>query len=189
MKKIFIIISFFLIVSCKDDNISKTEITQEDEKVILKSLPKYRTLKDMFIDASDFRIENNTLKFTSNNDKSPHVQVSKPIYKGDLEKVIKEIVKRDIVYVVFQTFAQTDINEITVTSIPIDGENYKVYFEKYMLTLKVDRKKAKDILKKHLQSEDFSILYKLENSIWLPSEEFSTLKFEKLNSVFDDLSN
>ena len=181
--------SMFLIVSCKNDNISKTETTQDNEKAIPKSLPKFATLKDMFIDASDFRIENNTLKFISNNNESPHVQVSKPIYKGDLEKVIKEIVKRDIVYVVFQTFAQTDINEIKVTSIPIDGENYKVYFEKYKLTLKVDRKKAKDILKKYLRSENFSILYKLENSIWLPSEDFSTLKFEKLNSVFDDLSN
>ena len=54
-------------------------------------------------------------------------------------------------------------------------------------TLKIDREKAKSILKKYLNTEDFSILYKEQNGMWLPSKSFDILKFEKLNEVFIDM--
>lgn len=181
MKKAILFLSTLIIIGCKTDNKS----TEANEKV---EMPKYSTLKEMFISSADFSEENNTLKFISSDEKNLHVQISKPILKGDTENIKNEIVKRDIVYVAFQTFAQTNINELTITSIPVDFDNPKEYVEKYKMTVKIERNKAKNILKKYLDSEDFSILYDNNENLWLPNSKFSILKFEKLNDVYDEIS-
>jgi len=199
MKKAILILSTLAIVSCKTDNNSSTnniegekntiENTENSEKTESgKSLPKFATLKEMLEDSGDFNEEVGTLKYLSLDENKLHIQVSKPILENDLESVKNEIVKRDIVYVAFQTFAQTDINELTITSIPDSSDNPKKYFEKYKQTVKIDREKAKIILKKYLESEDFSILYEEQNEMWLPSKNFSVLKFEKLNEVYSEMT-
>lgn len=151
MKKTILFLAIIGIFGCKTDN----KLAPEEKAQI----PKYTTIKEMFVSANDFSEENNTLKFISNEEKNIHVQISKPIFKGDAEEVKDEIVKRDIVYVIFQTFAQTNINELTVTSLPIDYDSPKEYVEKYKMTVKINRDRAKSVLKKYLESEDFSILY------------------------------
>jgi hypothetical protein len=188
MKKAILFLSTLLIVSCKTDNKSDEKVNQTNKVNVEKSLPKFATLKGMFEDASDFDEEVGTLKFISLDENNLHVQVSKPILENDLESVKNEIVKRDIVYVAFQTFAQTNINELTITSIPDSNENPKQYFEKYKQTVKIDREKAKSILSKYLETEDFSILYEEQNGIWVPSKSFSVLKFKKLDDVFNDMT-
>lgn len=194
MKKSILILSAFLILSCKTDNATQRkkenalEKNSNNEKVqMTRELPKFPTLNEMFENSSDFSEESGTLKFISTDQTNLHVQVSKPIFENDLEKVKNEIVKRDIVYVAFQTFAETNINELTITSIPNSSENPKEYFEKYRETIKIGREKAKTILNKYLGSEDFSILYEEQDGIWLPSKKFSVLKFEKLDEVFTDM--
>ncbi len=137
--------------------------------------------------ASDFYEENGSLKFISEASNNLHIQVSKPVFQNDLEKNKKETVKGDIIYVAFQTFAQTDISELTITAVPLDQENNKKYFEEYKKTLKINRSRANSILKKYLNSDDFSILYTEDDGIWLPNPNFSKLKFEKLEEVFSDL--
>ncbi|MGV1012924.1 MAG: hypothetical protein ACOYBS_10790 [Flavobacterium sp.] len=195
MKKIILILSAIVIVSCKNK-----ESLNEETNILEntgncgnsksgKPLKKFATLKKMLENSGDFDKEVGTLKFISLDEKNLHVQISKPILENDLEKIKNEIVKRDIVYVAFQTFAQTDINELTITSIPDSNENPKKYFEEYKQTVKINREKAKEILKKYLESEDFSILYEEQNGMWLPSKSFSVLKFEKLNEVFDEIKN
>ena len=199
MKKAILILSALTIVSCKTDNNSSTNSIEGEKNSIEntensvktesgKSLPKFATLKEMLEDSGDFNEEVGTLKYLSLDENKLHVQVSKPILENDLESVKNEIVKRDIVYVAFQTFAQTDINELTITSIPDSSDNPKKYFEKYKQTVKIDREKAKTILKKYLESEDFSILYEEQNGMWLPSKNFSVLKFEKLNEVYSEMT-
>jgi len=199
MKKSILILSTLIIVSCKTDNNSLKNNIEEEKNTKIntetenkaesgKSLPKFTTLKEMLEDSGDFNEEVGTLKFISLDENKLHVQVSKPILENDLESVKNEIVKRDIVYVAFQTFAQTDINELTITSIPDSNDNPKKYFEKYKQTVKIDREQAKVILKKYLNSEDFSILYEEQNGMWLPSKNFSVLKFEKLNEVYTEIS-
>lgn len=185
-------------VSCKKDDNSiikideektNTEsIKKEEKKESGNLLPKFATIQEMLKDSGDYYEENNSLKFISKEPNDIHVQVSKPIFKGDLEKVIIEIVKRDIIYVAFQTFALTDINELTITSVPTQYENKNLYVEKYKMTIKIDREKAKEILNKYLASDDFSILFDEKDNIWLPNDNFSILKFKKLNDVFDDMS-
>lgn len=194
MKKSILILSAFLILSCKTDNATQrkeenvTEKNSDNENVQkTKRLPKFPTLNEMFENSGDFSEEVGTLKFISKDQKNLHVQVSKPIFENDLEKVKNEIVKRDIVYVAFQTFAETNVNELTITSIPNSNENPKEYFEKYKQTIKIGREKAKTILSKYIGSEDFSILYEEQDGIWLPSKKFSVLKFEKLDEVFTDM--
>lgn len=199
MKKSILILSTLIIVSCKTDNNSLKNNIEEEKNTKIntetenkaesgKSLPKFTTLKEMLEDSGDFNEEVGTLKFISLDKNKLHVQVSKPILENDLESVKNEIVKRDIVYVAFQAFAQTDINELTITSIPDSNDNPKKYFEKYKQTVKIDREQAKVILKKYLNSEDFSILYEEQNGIWFPSKNFSVLKFEKLNEVYTEIS-
>jgi len=197
MKKIIIIIVLSIVSSCKTDSNTETELEQniesseeiqrESKNIKAVILPKYNTVKEMLLDANDFSEENNTLKFISTDINSLHVQVSKPILQEDLESVKEEIVKRDIVYVAFQTFAQTDINEITITAVPVEYDDYKKYVNAYKLTVKINREKARNILQKYLQSTDFSILYEYQNNLWLPGKNFNVLKFEKLNSVFNDI--
>ncbi len=167
-----------LLVSCKSETKSNTET---------KTLPQYETVREMLEDSGDFYEENGSLKFISEENPNIHIQVSKPISKNDTKDAIEEIVKRDIVYVAFQTFAQTSLTELTITSVPLDFEDRKKYYDSYKKTLKVDRVKAKSILKEHLNSDDFSILFNLENGIWLPNKNFDKLKFKKLEEVYNEM--
>ncbi|WP_291143379.1 hypothetical protein [Flavobacterium sp. UBA7680] len=194
MKKILLILSVIVIVSCKTEN---KEAQYEETNTVENTgncksgnaLKKFSTLKEMLADSRDFNEDGGTLKFISLDEKKLHVQISKPVLENDLERVKNEIVKRDIIYVAYQTFAQTTINELTITSVPNSNDNPKKYFEKYKQTVKINRGKAKEILKKYLDSEDFSILYEEQNGMWLPSKNFSVLKFEKLDEVFDEINN
>ncbi|WP_024772112.1 hypothetical protein [Aquimarina macrocephali] len=170
--------AFTLLLSCKSETKSETEA---------KTLPQYETIREMLEDSGDFYEENGSLKFISEEKSNIHIQVSKPISKNDLENAKEEIVKRDIVYVAFQTFAQTNLNELTITSLPLDFENKRKYYKKHQKTLKIDRTRAKSILKEYLNSNDFSILFNLENGIWLPNKSFDKLKFQKLEEVYNKM--
>ncbi|WP_163401316.1 hypothetical protein [Flavobacterium fluviatile] len=199
MKLAIFTLSILVLVSCKSDrdnqvnNIATDSISVEnldpsnDDIEHDNSLPKYKTIKEMFEASYDFSEEVGTLKFISLEESKLHVQVSKPIFEGDLKNIIEEQVKRDIVYVAFQTFAQTDINALTITSVPNSNDNPKKYFDNYKKTVSVNRERALLILKKYLDTDNFSILYENQNGLWVPSKLFSVLKFEKLNEVFTDL--
>ncbi len=197
MKNTIFSLSFSLfLISCGSDTTTSksspkdisTSAKTEKIEVQNNKLPKFKTVREMLKDASDFDEDNNTLKFISENESNLHVQISKPIFENDLEQVKMDIVKRDIIYVAFQAFARTDVNQITVTGIPVMQDNYKKYVSKYKRTVKLEREKAKKVMMKYLSSEDFSILYELDKGLWLPSKKFSVLKFEKLNEVFSSIS-
>ena len=171
--------------------ISMLSCKNETKKVSKNvSFPKFKTVNAMLEEASDFYIENGSLKFIKEDVNSFHVQVSKGIYNNDLEKVKKEIVNRDIVYVAFQTFAKTDLNSITITSIPLNAEKPKTYFDKYSKTITISREKAKLVLQKHLNENTFSSLYTLDNEgFWLPNDNFNKLMFESLDMVIEQIEN
>ena len=198
MKIIIFTLSVFAIVSCKSDKDSQVNNIATDSVSVENlepsnniennnSLPKYKTIKEMFEASYDFNEEVGTLKLISLEESKLHVQVSKPIFEGDLKNIIEEQVKRDIVYVAFQTFAQTEIASLTITSVPNSNDTPKKYFDNYKKTVKVDREKALLILKEYLDTDKFSILYENQNGLWMPSKQFSVLKFEKLNKVFNSL--
>jgi hypothetical protein len=147
---------------------------------------KYPSVSAMLEDGGDFSEEDGSLKFLSKKENHLHVQVSKPIFEGDHEKIIVEQTKRDLVYVAFQAFAQTDINELTITSVPMMQET-KDYVNKYKLERKTNRNNAKKIMMKYLGTEDFKVLFELNGTVWVPSEKFNQLKFKNLEPVFKEL--
>jgi hypothetical protein len=159
-----------------------------------KNIPftKYSNVIEMLDSAGDFKQTDGTFKVLSKENENLHIQVSKTCVKNELVNNITDQVKRDIVYVAFQAFAQTDINEFTISSIPIQIVDFKdtkgEYLENYKITITVNREVAKKILKKYLNTESFQDLYQLyEDAVYLPNSKFDRLKFSELDNVFNEL--
>jgi hypothetical protein len=185
MNKIFILL-FFTIATLNGQN-SEIKPKEDNSLKTEQTLPKFENVREMLINSNDYSEKYGQVKFLSENKSNLHVQISSLIVEGDFESVIKEIVKRDIVYVSFQAFAQTSINKLKITAVPLDLKNRKKYYDIYKKTITINRAEATSILKKYLQSENFSILYKQMESFWIPNEKFNKLKFEKLNEVFAEM--
>jgi len=201
MKNHFILICISLIITSCSNN-EKTEEIESDPNAVTKQqaaktdptkkLPKYSSIEQMFNDANDFNVEQGTLKVIEKD--PPKIQVSQMVFDGDSNDIIKEQVKRDIVYVVFQTFASTKFNSLTVTSVPLkmkDFQNREGYLENFRSTIKVSRDKAKAILIKFLNTDSFESLYTASNGsqIWLPNESFELLRFKHLQQVYSELED
>lgn len=193
MKKILSVAILSILTNCSSDKKGESVIaenetaTTQTQNINPSELKKYKSVKEMLENANDFTAEQGTLKFINNNENNLHIQISKPIVKDDSDKIIEEIVKRDIVYVAFQAFAQTSINKITITSIPIDLENEKKYYDNYKKTFTVTRNKADQIMQKEFGSVDYSILFINSDGIQVPSENFDKLKFKDLDLVYSAL--
>lgn len=195
MKHLILFLLSALLIGCSEDKHTNAE--KKDEPAIVQvatvessetsEFTKYPTVIQMLNESHDFTEEDGSLKILSKEEKNIHIQVSKLIFDGDQEKIIKEQTMRDIVYVAFQAFAQTDINSLTISSVPMKEKGN--YINKYKLTLTVSRENAKNILKEYLNTEDFKTLFNLEGTIWIPSENFNVLTFKNLNDVFSKLKN
>lgn len=166
------------------------EITPiQPRKINPSELKKYISVEVMLEDAHDFTLEQGTLKFINNDENNLHIQVSKPIIEEDFENVIVSTVKRDIVYVAFQTFAKTSTNRITITSVPIDFKNQTKYYNEYKKTITVIREKADKIMQKEFESTDYSILFADLNGIQIPSNRFDRMRFENLDRIYSELAD
>jgi len=183
MKPIFYLLILFGLASCSEAESNIETQTQEVDSSV--EFVKYTSVIEMLRSSYDFNEENGGLKILSQDVENIHVQVSKLVVDGDSEKYITEQTMRDIVYVAFQSFAETDVSQLIITSVPMKAKNE--YIDKYRMTVKVNRETAKAILKKYLKTENFKELYRLEGTIWVPSEKFDDLKFKNLNSVYKEL--
>ncbi|SHE79724.1 hypothetical protein [Chryseobacterium sp. OV279] len=196
MKKTLLIASICALLSCSNDKKNESVTTENETKIETSQtqnispseLKKYNSVKEMLEDAHDFTVEQGTLKFINTDEKNLHIQVSKPTIEGDSDKTINEMVKRDIVYIAFQAFAQTSINKITITSIPIDFNNKKKYYDEYKRTVTLTRDRADQIMQKEFDTKDYSILFVSLDEIQTPSDNFSKLKFQDLDLVYSELS-
>lgn len=173
-----------------ESEIINSNSKEEKEKKVIE-FPKYDTVIEMLKSANDYKEEQGCLSLLSKKGETPHIQVSNWVFEGDGKDLMTEQVKRDIIYVSFQAFAETEINKIKVTSIPLkmkDFKNREGYLKKYKKTKSINREKAKSILEKYLNTQNFQDLYELKDGeIWLPNKNFSKLKFQELNKVFADL--
>lgn len=152
--------------------------------------PKYETVLAMLEASYDY--EGHNLEVISEN--PLHIRVSTDFVKGDLTQNMIEQTKRDIIYVAFQAFAETDIDKITVTSIPIIRENFNPnlpYDGKLQNNLKqtktITREQALVILGKYIKTDSFKDLYQLNETMYLPNDKFNLLKFGQLENVYKDL--
>jgi hypothetical protein len=160
-----------------------TEIQQVD-------FPQYSNVIEMLEAAHDY--EGHNLEILSEN--PLHVRVSTDFVKGDSKQNMIEQTKRDIIYVAFQAFAETNIDKITVTSIPIIRENFNPnlpYDGKLQNNLKqtktMTREQAMVIIEKYIKTKSFKDLYQLNGTMYLPSDKFDLLKFGQLENVYNEL--
>lgn len=187
MRKILLSLLVLTLLNSCGNETKKPEEKSLTEKITSNELQKFNSVEEMLSEAGDFNEEMGTLKILDGNPQNPHFQVSKPIVKDDLDNVVDEIVKRDIVYVAFQTFAQTQIDKITITSIPIDLKDKTKYYDKFKKSVTINKKSADEIMKEEFGSDDYSILFAKSGTTQVPSREFDKLKFEKLEETFKKL--
>ena len=181
MNNFFITGLLFLLISCQPSTDTKQasngnvissgqasdtlsppgSIVETSVEPVRPPLKQYPDVSAMIAATGDYDKENGTFKIISQ--KPLHIQVSTLTYEGDLEQTIAEQVKRDIVFVGFRTFAQTDIDEIKITSYPLRGDNENKkdfdFIQKYKQTATLTRNKAKAVLEKYYGHTDFSKLF------------------------------
>jgi hypothetical protein len=102
-------------------------------------------------------------------------------------KQLKAETKLHIIATIFRAFAETDINEITISSVPMIGK--EKYREKYRLTATASRNKAKTILEKYLHTKTFRDLYYFDEyyHMWDSNQKFDSLMTVYADSVFAEL--
>lgn len=201
MKKLSFLLISMLIIGCsgqsKKDNTAITqELKKQAENILIETkpqLPQFETVVEVLKNAHDYSKEDGTLKILSTN--PLHIQVSSLVLEEETEKLKIRTAKHDIIYVVFQAFAQSDINKLTVTAIPLEfkpqsGTITNNYLEQYKKTVTVNRKTAKQIFKKYLNTASFKDLFKRfqDSPLWVPNDKFSKLKDQNISAVFKDLS-
>ncbi len=123
-----------------------------------------------------------------------HIRVSSEFLSNESISVIKEQVKRDIVFMVFQAFSETDIDEITVTSIPMIRSSFNpnlAYDGKLNKSLKetktVSRAEAIRILEIYIKTTSFKDLYKIHETMFITNNKFDLLQYGQLENVYNSL--
>lgn len=170
---------------------------EETKKINIPPFPKFSTIKELLEDAGDYKEYNGTLKFKGKN----NIQVSTRFIEAELKQMdnIKKQVNHDIIYTAFQIFAETDINEVTITSVPIilkdfaDKATAKNYFNTLKKTVTINRLSAIAIMEKYLNTNSFNCLLEPNESngiyMYLPSDKFSTLIYHNQNEIVSYLQN
>lgn len=185
----------FSLYSCKDKNkktaedVAKSENTSPVNTNITtkEALPQYKNIRDLIEAQNDYHEEDGTFKIISQN--PLHIQLSKPALQGELEENLIDDNKRSTIYIGFRVFAQTSIDKITITSMPIqrhqDGHNAG-YISKYQTKVVLTRDKASKILQKYYGHSDFTKLFGeydyTDKSIYY--SEVSNKDFKRM--LFDD---
>ena len=180
--KHLLFLSLIFMISCGN---KKQDTT--DEQI---DFPKYNTVIEMLEANLDYKGAN--LELISEN--PLHIRVSSDFVKEESRELTIERTKRDIIYVAFQAFATTEIDEFTITSIPIERVSFNPnlpYDGKLINSLKqtkkVSRTKAQKILEKYLNTDSFKDLYQISGTLYLPNDKFDILVFKQLNNVFNGL--
>jgi hypothetical protein len=192
------VVSLFLL-SCGTNTQPKQAETRETLPTIEEPKIKYNNVREMIEGMNDYYEEAGTFKVIS--DEPLHIQVSPEVVEGDQGKVIRQLTIRTLVYVSYSTFARTDIDEITITSIPLqinmsDRRQPGKYLDQNQITQKISRTKAQKVMQQHIGTNNFDDLLGAEMDgkfyKWRNSAKFDQLK--SLNddfvvSVYQDLLN
>jgi hypothetical protein len=175
------VITFFLI-SCSNDN-------SESQNKGAKHA-KYQTVTAMLDSSGDFSSDNGTFKILS---ESPlHIQISEITLDARPDEQIKQETLKNIVYIAYQTFATTEIESLSITSVPLmfDTEKQELigYNDNFKTTLTIDRKKAKMVMEQFVGLTDFDDLLGMDTGEGLYFPNSPSPKFDKLKSI-DTIEN
>lgn len=123
------------------------------------SISTFPDVKSMIDDFNDYSTSNGT--FVVLTSKPLHIQLSPQVVKGDLPEVIKEQVNRALMYGIYRSFIHTQINDITVTAVPIEinfRNKKSILLSKYKKTISITRSEALSLVKKYINVASFSEL-------------------------------
>ena len=143
---------------------------------------KFASVGEMVEEFSDYSSSNGTYKNLSS--KPLHIQLSPIVVPGDYSGVIEEIIKRTIIYGVYRSFIHTDINQITVTAIPMEisfkgGEPR--YLKGYERSITINRDKAEKLIEKYLKVSELSQLVTTVNISGTSISDIWTKNFDRIN--------
>jgi len=187
MRQVLLLLTITLLIACSGD-------TGQDKKSldVNNKLKKFDTVKEMLLAAGNYKEEEGRLKFLSDSNESLHVQVSQWVNENTDSAHIAKGVKTNIVYVAYQAFARTSINEITITSVPMSHEQNS-YLEEYKITETVKRETAEKIIKNRFGFSSCEQIYgiELDGQFFVegPNIYFNQLQYSKLEIVFPELIN
>ncbi len=191
MKKYTSLLTLFILFACADNQNPNITILPGPSSNAIEFF-QFSSVYELLISAGDFSEEECTLKILSNEGAPLHIQVSNLVNSNHTDDLIKEQVKRNIVFVAFQAFARTNIEEFTITSIPVTTEIDKPrcpYLEAFQVTNTVKRRSAIKIIDNYLGATKFQDLYQYNASIpdWLPNQNFRFLQYDILEQVYADI--
>ncbi len=194
MKKFSLLLCLCALLACQKST-DNTSIQPTPGSGINTNIefPQFSSIEDLLMTREEFREEDCTFQLLQNPENELEIQVSNRVDESYNEKMITDQVKRNIVFVAFQVFARTDIEEFNISSVPLISEPGVVpcqYLEQFRITTPVKRKTAIKILDIYFFSSRFQHLYQYNKSAnhWQPNENFSFLQYEALNDVFGKLA-
>jgi hypothetical protein len=179
-----------LFVCCSEDKQPEAKPASKgklNEFIEPGSFPKYNSAMEAFVPKGDtingYDVSDE-IKLLSKPGEPEHILIL--IEDDGSAKQLRAETKGMVIYGIFGAFAYTNINEITITSIP---ERKGKYLEKYRLTATASRDKAKNILKKYVHTETFQDLFYFEtrHGFWNRTQKFDSLIITYSDSVFADL--
>lgn len=119
----------------------------------------------MIEDFGDYNLERGTFKVLSEG-KSPHIQLSPEVYASDPAYMVNEMVNKSAIYGIYRTFIHTDINLITVTSVPIAN---KQLLESQGITLTVNKNDVQSVANSLFGVSQLSELVNQQTNVWTSS--------------------
>ncbi len=187
--KSLLLVLMVLVTACTNDTHPNL---QTNSGVNSTPLPHFDSVFDLLTDNETFNFEEGTLAFLSEDGLPVHVQVSGKVFDGDSQEKILTQVKRNVVFVSYLAFSQTDIEQFTITSVPLkmlNAETSAGFLETFEQTEFVNRKTAVKILEKYLGVANFKELYRYhaQAGVWTQSNSFNLLQNDFLPYVYGDL--
>jgi len=140
----------------------------------------YTSIAALIDGSSDYASENGTFKIISNN--PLHIQISNIAMPSQSLDELKKTAMHGIVYVAYDAFASTNINEIKITSVPIvyDGAKNKNlgFAESARYTATIKKERARQVMQQRIGTSNFDDLLGNGEFLNSPSPAFEKLKSE-----------
>jgi len=145
-------------VEIQDDSDNKeTQAASNKDNLAFKMFDSIDEVIDYF---GEHDVESNTYKVIS--EEPLRIQISPKVLPNDLPRVIKSLTNQDLIMISFFTLAHTDINEITIISVPAEydllNDKFIRFVEEYSITKTLTREAGLEYIKTELGISSYSEL-------------------------------
>ncbi|WP_447042554.1 hypothetical protein [Vreelandella sp. H-I2] len=151
---------------------------------------QYDTVEELMYAHQDYDSFNNTFEMLDAD--KPHYRLSKITVTNDLEDVVYYENWRAAIYGVYNVFAHTSIEEVTVTAIPLEFENLmnrdqSKLLENQSITLQISREEAYDALASLIDIGSLSDVKEATEYGYQWSDDFNSVYYESEQPGLDSL--